>query len=133
MARILLIDDDDQLRTLLRLMLTHFGHTVTEARNGVEGLKHFALDGTDLVITDLVMPEMEGIETILELRRREPQVKIIAMSGGGRNRGADYLRPAKAMGAAKTLTKPFSNETLIAAVNEVLADTGAFVPPGVQA
>jgi DNA-binding response OmpR family regulator len=128
MARILLIDDDDAVRSMLSLTLTHFGHTVTEALNGAEGLKHFARDGTDLVITDLVMPEKEGLETIMELRRLQPQVKIIAMSGGGRNKGMDYLRPAKAMGAAITLAKPFSNERLIAAVNEVLAGSDPLAP-----
>ncbi|MEO5957891.1 MAG: response regulator [Opitutaceae bacterium] len=84
MARILLIDDDDDVRTVLRLTLIHFGHTVIEARNGREGLELFAEARPELVITDIVMPEKEGLEVIIELRAHRPPVKIIAISGGGR-------------------------------------------------
>jgi CheY-like chemotaxis protein len=125
MARILLIDDDDALRTVLRLTLTHFGHTVIEARNGREGLARFAQSGAELVITDIVMPDVEGIAVLMALRKMEPPVKIIAISGGGRVSATDYLRIATQLGAAKVLAKPFSHEVLIAAVNEVLAPAGA--------
>lgn len=121
MARILLIDDDDSLRTMLRLTLSHFGHIVIEASNGKVGLELFAHANADLVITDIVMPEKEGIEVLMELRKEEPPVKIIAMSGGGRVGATDYLRIATQLGAAKVLTKPFSNEALKAAIDEVLA------------
>jgi CheY-like chemotaxis protein len=120
MARILLIDDDDSVRTMLRLTLTQFGHVVTEARNGKEGLDKFADSHADLVITDIVMPEKEGIEVIMELRQRQPELKIIAMSGGGRIGPVDYLRIAGFLGAVKGLTKPFSNEVLLAAIDELL-------------
>lgn len=120
MARILLIDDDDSLRTMLRLTLIHFGHTVIEARNGKEGLDAFPQAKADLVITDIVMPEKEGNEVLIELRKKDPQVKIIAMSGGGRGKATDYLRVATQLGAARALAKPFSNEALMAAINEVL-------------
>jgi CheY-like chemotaxis protein len=83
MARILLIDDDDSFRTPLRLMLTHSGHFVIEARNGKEGLAMFTHADADLVITDIVMPEKEGLEVLMGLRKKEPPVKIIAISGGG--------------------------------------------------
>ena len=120
MARILLIDDDDSLRTMLRLTLSHFGHTVIEARNGKEGLELFARANADLVMTDIVMPEVEGLEVLMELRKKEPPVKIIAMSGGGRVSATDYLRIARQMGAAQVLAKPFSNEAMMAAINELV-------------
>ncbi len=120
MARILLIDDDDSLRTMLRLTLSHFGHTVTEARNGKEGLELFPQLEADLVITDIVMPERDGVEVLMVLRRGDPPVKIIAMSGGGRMSATDFLRIATQLGAAKVLAKPFSSEVLIAAINELL-------------
>jgi CheY-like chemotaxis protein len=122
MARILLIDDDDAVRTMLRLTLNEFGHQVTEARDGAEGLKLLRNAGTDLVITDILMPEKEGFEVMLELRATHPSLKIIAISGGGRMISAkDYLAVAKAFGASKTLAKPFSNEALLAAIGELLA------------
>ena len=121
MARIVLIDDDETLRSMLRLLLTQLGHEVREARNGKEGLAHYVREGADLVITDIVMPDKEGLETILELRRKHGVEKIIAMSGGGRVPSSEYLRAAERMGAARVIAKPFSNDEMIAAVNEVLA------------
>ena len=121
MAHILLIDDDDDVRTMIRLTLVQFGHTVIEARNGREGLALFPHAAADLVITDIVMPEGEGLEVLMALRRHVPPVKVMAISGGGRVSAADYLHMAKAMGAAKVLAKPFSAEVLLAAVNELLA------------
>jgi two-component system, response regulator, stage 0 sporulation protein F len=129
MARILLIDDDETLRSMLSLTLNHFGHTVIEARNGKEGLKLFAQLQPDLVITDMMMPEMEGFEVLLELRKVRPPVKIIAMSGGTRYGAAEYLRMAELMGAAKSLAKPFSNETLRAAIDGLLPGGSGPVPP----
>lgn len=125
MARILLIDDDEPLRTLLRLLLTHCGHAVIEARNGKEGLELFQQTTVDLLITDLRMPEKEGLEVVLALRERHPSVKIIAIAGGGRAGARDNLHIAKVMGAAKVLAKPFSNEALMTAVNELLPGSAA--------
>ena len=125
MARILLIDDDDTVRTMLRLTLVHFGHTVIEARDGKEGLELFQHANVDLLITDIVMPEKEGLEVLMELRKRHPPVKIIAISGG------DYLHMAKLMGAAKVLAKPFSTNVLIEAIDELLRDGGASAQPPV--
>jgi len=120
-ARILLIEDDDSFRTMLRLTLAHFGHTVMEARNGKEGLAMFKPANVDLVITDIMMPEKDGLEVLKELYVRQlPPVKIIAISGGGRLTGSDNLRLAKLLGAAKVLAKPFSTEVLLAAINELL-------------
>ena len=120
MPRILLVDDDDLFRTMLRRKLVNLGHEVREARNGKEAEKSFEQETPDLVITDLVMPEKEGLETIRDLRRRHPGVRIIAMSGGGRIDPLDYLQIAKAMGAARVLPKPFADEDLVEAIEEVL-------------
>jgi two-component system, chemotaxis family, chemotaxis protein CheY len=119
MAHILLIEDDDALRTVLCLSLTNMGHQVVEARNGKEALRLFRSEPPDFVITDLIMPEKEGLETIGELRRLQPKVKIIAMSGAGRGGPLDYLKVARQMGAARTLAKPFSVDALAAAIAEL--------------
>jgi CheY-like chemotaxis protein len=131
MARILLIEDDHTVRAVLRMSLTGIGHTVIEARNGKEGLDLFRRAGADLVITDIIMPEKEGLEVLRELQKKQlPPVKVIAISGGGVSQNAaDALRMAKFLGAAKTLTKPFSNEVLIAAINELLSGGTAKTPP----
>jgi DNA-binding response OmpR family regulator len=130
MARILIIEDDNAVCTMLRLTLTHFGHTVIEARNGKEGLRLFKETNADLVITDIVMPEKDGLAVLAELRNKQvPPVKIIAISGGGRQSAADNLKMAKLLGAAKVLAKPFSNEALMAAINELLPGGGTKTPP----
>jgi YesN/AraC family two-component response regulator len=110
---------------MLRLTLDHFGHTVIEARNGKEGLALFQHANIDLLITDIVMPEKEELEVLMELRKRNPPVKIIAISGG------DYLQMAKLMGAAKVLAKPFSSDVLIAAIDDLLSGGGATAEPPV--
>ena len=120
MAQILLIEDDERLRGMLRDMLAAMGHRVDEAANGRAGLTLFQRKAPDLVITDLLMPEMEGIETIQALKCMDPAVKIVAMSGGGLNSPGSYLDLAKKLGAAVTLTKPFSRQKLEAVLAEVL-------------
>ena len=122
MARVLLIEDNDPLRGVLQENLALAGHTVIEARNGQEGLDHFRQSGADLVITDLVMPGMEGIEVLMALRAAHTPVKVIAMSGGGSRSGRQYLDTARLLGAVKVLLKPFPITTLLAAVNEALSD-----------
>lgn len=125
MATILLIDDEEDIRNILSLMLTSAGHTVREAANGAEGLRLYRAAPTDLVITDVVMPEQEGLSTIMELRKLEPKLKIIAMSGGFAYDPKLYLHMATRLGAERVLRKPFSYEDLTSAVNAVLA-----APPG---
>ncbi len=120
MAKILLIEDDNDVRTMLKLTLTHCGHTVIEAKNGREGIALFNQAGADLVITDIVMPEKEGLEVLMEVRKKNPGVKIVAISGGGRSSATDYLKMAKLMGANRVLPKPFSNDALLAVVNELV-------------
>lgn len=118
MVQILIIDDNVQLRRTLVRTLKAAGHDVHEAADGVKGLKLFEELRPDLIITDIVMPEQEGIETIRLLRQRAPNLPIIAISGGGR---LDYLGFARELGATATLPKPFGSEELLAAVADVLA------------
>jgi CheY-like chemotaxis protein len=120
MARILLIDDDEFVRSMLSRTLSNFGHDVTEASNGKEGLILFSRHGADIVITDIVMPEKEGLEVVIELRTAPNPPKIIAMSGGGRQGLHDYLRLAKHLGASIVLQKPFSSGDLMSALNGLL-------------
>jgi len=120
MARILLIDDDAPVRRTLRKMLERQGYEVEEAADGKAGLRRYQENPADLIITDLIMPEMEGIETIMELRRKFPDVKIIAMSGGGQIRPEQYLQIAKSLGAQRTFAKPVEMKLLLKAVDELL-------------
>jgi CheY-like chemotaxis protein len=116
MARILLIEDNQAQREIRRLILEKMGHAVIEASDGDDGLSRFARGGADLVLTDLIMPGKEGLETIQEFRRTYPGVKIIAMSGGARVGAHDYLKVAKQFGAIRVLAKPFSSAELAEAI-----------------
>ena len=98
MASILVIDDEPQLQNLLTQILELEGYEVIVASNGKEGIEKFRQQPTDIIITDIVMPEKEGLETIMELRNDFPEVKIIAMSGGGRVDLKEYLKMAKRFG-----------------------------------
>ncbi len=122
MGRILVVDDEDIIRFTLRQMLEKAGHEVFEAANGLEALKSFEELEVDLVITDIIMPVKEGIETIVELRRRQPELKIIAVSGGGRTHNLDYLQIAKRFGADGALAKPLDRQAVVATVAGVLGD-----------
>lgn len=119
MVDILLIEDEQGLRTMLKKTLEHEGYNVTAAADGRQGLRAFQSQKFDVVITDLIMPEMEGMETIISLRQSDPEVKIIAMSGGGLNNPEGYLEVARKLGAQKTFEKPFERELLIEAVVEL--------------
>ena len=90
--------------------------------NGVEGLSLFRNSPSDLVITDIIMPEKEGLETIREMKRMSPELKIIAMSGGGKISAENYLGTAKIFGASKLLEKPFTRDQMVTAVKELLGD-----------
>jgi len=120
MARILVIDDEAAIREVLGVMLTREGYDVVEAANGNDGMRRFHENPFDLVITDLIMPEKEGIETILDLRRHYPHVKIIAVSGGGIIPAGDYLAMAQGVGAHRVLEKPFMLTDLLKAVKDLL-------------
>ena len=120
MSRILIIDDEQPVRSVFRRALERAGHEVSEAGDGQAGLKQIAQSSVDLVVTDIVMPEMEGIEFILQVRREQPGLKVIAMSGGGRVAPKAYLDMARAAGAVSVLAKPFTIEALLAAVDAAL-------------
>jgi DNA-binding response OmpR family regulator len=117
MTRILVIDDDVRIREVIADTLSAEGYAVTQAINGAEGTTKFRAEPFDLIITDLYMPEKEGLETIIELRREFPRLKILAVSGAH----TEQLRIAKLLGADRTLSKPFDIADLIDAVNGLLA------------
>ena len=122
MARILIIDDEDQARNMLHQALERAGYEVVIARDGSEGIELFRSAPTDLIITDILMPEKEGLEIIMDLRREFPDVKIIAMSGGGHMGYLNFLEVAKRLGAQRTLQKPFGLQEVFQAVQELLQD-----------
>ena len=117
MSDILVIDDDVQMRRLIGRILGEAGHVVLDAKNGRAGLRLFRVARPGLVITDIVMPEQEGIETIRMIAREAPQIPILAISGSGE---PSYLRMAAALGATAQLAKPFAAGELLAAVAELL-------------
>ncbi len=120
MARILVIDDDVQILDMLKQTLEREGYEVVDTDSGKEGIRLYREDPTDLVITDILMPETEGVEVILDLRRDFPDVKIIAISGGGQVSSEVYLRVAKNLGAEYTFSKPVTREKLLKAIKELL-------------
>jgi CheY-like chemotaxis protein len=123
MLRILLVDDDDAFRKMMYRTLTEMGYEVLEARNGKEAVQVHELCPADAVLTDLIMPGTDGMETIRELRRIHGPVKIIAMSGGGWVGTRDYLKAARLLGADETLTKPFAKEDVAAALERLCGKT----------
>ncbi|NQU60032.1 MAG: response regulator [Rhodospirillales bacterium] len=120
MARILLIDDEELVRTALRKALEASDHEVVEAENGDLALDLHKKQPFDLIITDIIMPGKEGIETIMDLKQENPELPIIAISGGGPDRHMTYLETAKFFGADHMLTKPFSSEALHQCVDTCL-------------
>lgn len=125
MARILIIDDDTPVRTTLRRVLERDAHVVLEAPNGKEALKVVEREPCELVITDINMPEMDGIELIVTLVERWPSLPIIAISGGGKLPKDVLLLDADLLGAVTTLPKPFDLSQLKAAVDQALARPGS--------
>lgn len=126
-TEVLLIEDDDQLRVLLSKVLSRAGYVVREACNGREGVAYFDQFDPDVVVTDIVMPEQEGLETISILRARGGNTKIVAMTGGGRFSPDNYLSIAKQLGAHAVLPKPFSGKELLKVLSSLLgtsADSG---------
>jgi DNA-binding response OmpR family regulator len=123
MAHVLVIEDERSLRDFVREALERAGHEVSLAADGRDGLRQCRASRApvDLVITDLIMPEQEGLETIMLLRRERPALPVIAMSGGGGGgRTRDLLATARILGAARTLAKPFRLAELLTAVHELL-------------
>jgi YesN/AraC family two-component response regulator len=134
MNSILIIDDEAPIRSMLRLILEREGYQVIEAPDGVEGIRHYRQQPTDLIITDLIMPNKDGIGMIIDLKKEYPDINIIAMSGGGLNKPDGYLKGAKQLGAKHTLSKPIDREELLRAVKDTLKDVpGAAVEVESQA
>ena len=122
MAGILLVEDDHDLRTMLKSSLQKGSHLIIEASDGKEALQKFKSLLIDLVITDLVMPEQDGIGLIMELKKLKPDIKIIAISGGGKAGPANYLSIAETLGADAVFAKPFSINSFQEKVEEILKE-----------
>jgi len=129
MSTVLVIDDEAPMRKMLRTILESAGHQVIEAPNGLVGVKEFRDHKPDLVITDLVMPEQEGLQTIHDIRKIDPQAKVVAISGGGRNGYMQFLEVAEGFGAAASVRKPFRRDEILSVVRRVLAASDP-TPPG---
>ncbi|ACS79842.1 MULTISPECIES: response regulator [Maridesulfovibrio] len=120
MPRILVVDDDPISRQVLKAMLEKEGHLVTEAEDGVKAVKGYDRNLIDLVITDIFMPEKEGVQTVRELMKENPDIKIIAVSGGSSSANYDSLDWIKMFGVKYTFTKPFNANAILAAIDDLL-------------
>jgi CheY-like chemotaxis protein len=120
MPGVLIVEDDKELREMLKLSLLRRNFTVLEAENGKAAITHFKPLITDLVVTDLIMPEEDGLKVVIKLRELKPSIKIIAISGGGKVGPGSYLNLAKALGADAIYSKPFSINDLIAKIEQLL-------------
>jgi len=124
MAHILVVDDDEQVREVFKRTLESHGHQVVEAGDGRAAVAAYREKSPDLVVLDIIMPEQDGLETILDLRRDFPDAKIIAISGGGRASAQGYLRPAKILGADLAFSKPLAPQELLEAIDRLLKQRG---------
>ncbi len=122
---ILVVEDEEGVRTVVRAALEQVGYRVTTATNGIEATRLLEDGGYELVLTDVLMPDKDGIEVISDLRRECPELPIIAMSGGGRLPRDGYLAIARHLGAHAILQKPFTVDELLATVDRLLAPAGA--------
>jgi len=122
MARILLVDDDDLIRETLTKALTDAGYEIVAARSGRIGLRHLHDAPFDVLVTDVLMPDVDGIETIRQARESDPDLHIIAISGGGVLPKSEYLRMAKKLGATHALAKPFHAGELVALIRTCLGE-----------
>lgn len=120
MAGILIVEDDKDLREMLKTSLLMRKYTVLEASDGKEALLKFRPSVTDMVITDLIMPDEDGLKVIMKIKEIKPSVKIIAISGGGKAGPGNYLNLAKALGADEIFPKPFSINEMIKKIDELL-------------
>lgn len=123
MKRILIIDDEPTILLMMKKMIERAGYKVDLASNGLNGIALLEKNSFDLVITDIIMPEKEGLEIISELRRDYPNIKIIAISGGGRLSPEGYLVSADLLGADRVLKKPFERKDLITSINDLIGNS----------
>ena len=121
LKRILVIDDDDLVRDTLARILVRGGYEAVSAKSGREGIARFRENPPDLIVTDVIMPDQDGIETIVELRQMDPALPIIAISGGGRAKAMQFLDAAEKLGANKVLSKPVKQADLLAVIAELLS------------
>lgn len=127
MTAILVVDDDRDVRDVLQRLLERAHYEVETAEDGKQALRMFQTRTYDVVITDILMPEKEGIETIIELLRLCPDLKIIAISGGGRGDAVHYLQVAEAFGADRALSKPFECDDILQAIRELTPQTPSVI------
>ena len=125
MQKILIIDDEPHILMMLKKMMEKAGYEIDLAANGKEGMELFQKSPSDLVITDIIMPEKEGLETIREMKRMQPKLKIIAMSGGGKISAENYLETASIFGATRIIQKPFTQNDMVSAVRELMGSDSA--------
>jgi DNA-binding response OmpR family regulator len=119
-SNILVVDDNAAVRKAVMMMLEMGGYRVAGAKDGAEAMRAFESETPDLVIVDIIMPDKDGIEIIREMRRLRPETRIIAMTGGGRFPNLDFLKMARAFGAADTVAKPIDPDDLAARVEACL-------------
>ena len=129
MKRILFVDDNDSFRNAFARIIEKPGYRVTEAVDGKAGLLRFQAETPDLVICDLIMPEVEGMQTIQKMLHRQPGIRFIAIAGGGRINPLDYLRLAEKLGVAGTVSKPFSTDELLSAIERAIGPGSPAVSP----
>jgi YesN/AraC family two-component response regulator len=122
MANILLVDDEPLVVETLSSAMASKGHTVVTAANGIDGMKKFTEGKFDLVITDVIMPDKDGIELIMELRRHAPTVKVVAISGGGRTGNVEFLKMATKLGATAALSKPIQLAEFYSVLRQCLGE-----------
>jgi DNA-binding NtrC family response regulator len=118
LAKTLLVEDDEDVRYALAKFLRHAGHTVSEAVDGKQAIALVGREAFDIVITDIIMPEADGIEVVLEVRKRHPGLPIIAISGGGRIGRAEYLDAAQTLGANAVMQKPLDTDALLELIEQ---------------
>ena len=129
MTGILVVDDDREVRDMLQRLLERAHYDVETAEDGKQALKMFQAKTYDVVITDILMPEKEGIETIIELRKQHSGLKIIAISGGGKGDAGHYLQVARAFGADRSFGKPFECSEILQAIEELTAQSFSVIGP----
>jgi CheY-like chemotaxis protein len=127
-VKVLLTDDDDMVREMLADAMSTAGLDVIEARNGIECLEKLRANAVDVIVIDIIMPEKEGIETIMDIRAEYPHQKIIAISGGGRTRNDDFLTLAQKIGANATFRKPFDPALIVSQIWNMGAEHGRVSP-----
>lgn len=121
MKTVLIIDDDQKMLDLLRHYLRNEEFKVLSALDGEEGMELFERNRVDLIIIDIFMPNMDGIQTIMEVRQKSPSSRILVISGGGEYTGLEYLKQAKALGAEEALVKPFTRKDFLNTVHNMLS------------